>query len=186
MRHSQKSAPTVNAGSMADIAFLLLIFFLVTTTISADKGINRKLPPECPPGTICSEEINERNILRIALNNNNELMVEDELIELSELKELTKAFLDNNGDGSCTYCNGENLVLFSDNPKTAVVSLSTSENSNYATFIAVQDELSKAYYELREVYGYAVFGKSPKNLVDAELKEVKSAYPFILSEAETK
>ena len=62
MRHN--TSPQVNAGSMADIAFLLLIFFLVTTTISADKGINRKLPAECPPGQTCDTDINERNIFR--------------------------------------------------------------------------------------------------------------------------
>ncbi|OBX26516.1 biopolymer transport protein ExbD [Gelidibacter algens] len=186
MRHSQNSSPQVNAGSMADIAFLLLIFFLVATTISADKGINRKLPPECPPGTDCSAEINERNILRIELNSKNELMVDGEIIELQDLREVTKAFLDNNGNGTCTYCNGNSLELFSDHPKEAVVSLTTSDTSNYAAFIAAQDELSKAYYELREVYCYAVFGRSPKDLNPAQLKEVKEAYPFILSEAETK
>lgn len=186
MRHSQKSAPPVNAGSMADIAFLLLIFFLVTTTISADKGINRKLPPNCPPRTDCSIEINERNILRIVLNSKNELMVDNERIEIEDLKAVTKLFLDNNGNGSCTYCNGTSLALLSDHPEDAVVSLSTSEDSNYASFIAVQDELSTAYYELREVYGYAVFGKSPDKLNAAEIIEIKQAYPFILSEANTK
>lgn len=186
MRHSQKSAPQVNAGSMADIAFLLLIFFLVTTTISADKGINRKLPTNCPPGTDCSMEINERNILRIVLNSNDELMVDNELIAIEDLKANVRMFLDNNGNGSCSYCNGTSAKSLSDHPKDAVVSLSTSETSNYAAFIAVQDELSKAYYELREVYGYAVFGKSPDKLNASEIKEIKQAYPFILSEADTK
>lgn len=186
MRHSHKSAPEVNAGSMADIAFLLLIFFLVTTTISPDRGINRKLPANCPPGIDCSLEINERNILRIALNHKNELMVNNEVIALNELKEVTKAFLDNNGNGDCSYCHGRSLGIFSDHPKDAVVSLSSSDNANYGTFIAVQDALSNAYYELREVYGYSVFGKSPDKLNAAEIKEIKEAYPFILSEAQTK
>ncbi|MGC1633483.1 MAG: biopolymer transporter ExbD [Gelidibacter sp.] len=183
MRHSQKSAPEVNAGSMADIAFLLLIFFLVTTTISADKGINRKLPPNCPSGIDCSLEINERNILRIALNYKNEIMVNHEMIQLNELKEVTKAFLDNNGNGNCLYCNGKSISKFSDHPQDAVVSLSSGVNSNYSNFIAVQDALSEAYYELREVYGYAVFGKSPNQLNAIEIKEIKEAYPFVLSEA---
>lgn len=186
MRHSQKSAPQVNAGSMADIAFLLLIFFLVTTTISAEKGINRKLPSHCPPGTDCTLEINERNILRIVLNSKNELMVDGDITKIEDLKAITKVFLDNNGNGSCTYCNGTSIVSLSDHPKDAVISLSTSENSNYATFIAIQDELSKAYYELREVYGYSVFGKSPDKLNASEIIEIKQAYPFILSEADTK
>ena len=113
-------------------------------------------------------------------------MVDNEIIELNELKEVTKAFLDNNGNGSCAYCNGKSIGMFSDHPKDAVVSLSTTENSSYAAFIGVQDEISKAYYELREFYGYSVFGKSPDKLNPIELKEIKEAYPFKLSEAETK
>ena len=76
MRHS-KLVPEVNAGSMADIAFLLLIFFLVTATISSDEGINRMLPEECPPGMDCSSIKPERNILRIDINNNDDIMVEN-------------------------------------------------------------------------------------------------------------
>jgi biopolymer transport protein ExbD len=186
MRHSHHSAPQVNAGSMADIAFLLLIFFLVTTTISADQGINRKLPANCPLGVDCTSKINERNIFRIILNANNQIMIENELVSIDEVKDLTKAFIDNNGDKSCSYCNGKGLTLLSDAPKNAVISLQTSENSNYALFIAVQDELTKAYSELREVYCYSVLGKSPNNLTDSELSMVKKAYPFIISEADTK
>ncbi len=91
MRHS-KLVPEVNAGSMADIAFLLLIFFLVTATISSDEGINRMLPRECPPGMDCTNPVNERNILRIMINNNNEVMIEDEIISVENLKDIAKTF----------------------------------------------------------------------------------------------
>ncbi|WP_142786166.1 ExbD/TolR family protein [Changchengzhania lutea] len=74
MRHS-KLVPEVNAGSMADIAFLLLIFFLVTAAIPNDKGINRKLPAKCPPNTVCDSAIKEHNILRILINNEDDIMV---------------------------------------------------------------------------------------------------------------
>lgn len=183
---TSRSAPKVNAGSMADIAFLLLIFFLVTTTIANDTGINRKLPRSCPPGQDCRIDIHERNILRISLNNQNQIMVDEALIAIEELKDLAKAFLDNNGDKSCDYCSGLNLASSSDNPTKAVISLQSANQTAYELFIKVQDELTKAYAELREGYVIGVMGKSPKTLSISELNSVKKAYPFLLSEAETK
>ncbi len=184
MKHSRRRFPEVNAGSMADIAFLLLIFFLVTAMIPNDKGIFRKLPELCPPGEICDSEINQRNIFEIRINANNELFVENEVTRLNDLRTLTKSFLDNNGDGTCVYCNGEKLATASDSPDTAVISLKNSPTTSYAFYIQVQDELTKAYYELREAYALQKFNKSEKELTKAELSEVKKAYPFKLSEAE--
>ncbi|GAA3655866.1 ExbD/TolR family protein [Flavivirga jejuensis] len=185
MRHS-KLIPEVNAGSMADIAFLLLIFFLVTATISSDEGINRLLPKDCPPEVNCTTPINERNILRIVINNNDDIMIENDVIPLAELKEIAKSFLDNNGDGSCNYCNGTKSSNASDNPKAAVVSLQNSKQTSYKQFIAVQNELTKSYYELRNTYSLNVLKKPSDKLSKEELKQVKDAYPFILPEAETK
>ncbi|GAA3581695.1 biopolymer transporter ExbD [Snuella lapsa] len=181
-----KLMPEVNAGSMADIAFLLLIFFLVTATISTDAGINRKLPKECPPGTICETSINERDILRILINDNDEIMVENELITTTELKEIVKVFIDNNGDGSCEYCNGERSPESSSNPNKAVISLQSSRQTSYQKFVEVQDALTKAYLELRNTFCKNVLKKSPNNLSKIELERVRAAYPFILSEAEVK
>ena len=184
MKNSRHSAPQVNAGSMADIAFLLLIFFLVTTTISADKGINRRLPELCPPGTDCSPPHSERNILEISINGNDEIWVEDKVIVIQDLKQIAKEFLDNNGDKTCTYCNGKNNPLSSDNPTAAVISLRNDKQTSYEMYIAVQDILTKAYYELREDYAKNVLGKTAKELTEADLKTIKKSYPFILSEAE--
>ncbi|MFV0564440.1 MAG: ExbD/TolR family protein [Flavobacteriaceae bacterium] len=185
MRHS-KLMPEINTGSMADIAFLLLIFFLVTATISTDAGINRMLPSECPPGTDCTGEIAERNIIRIVVNNDNAIMVENELMPLSTLKASIKAFVNNNGDGSCYYCNGQQDKTLSDNPQKAIVSLQVGTQTSYETFIAVQNELSKAYYELRDAYCGNVLKKTSNTLTDAELQQVKKAYPFLISEVQTK
>ncbi|MDO1500601.1 biopolymer transporter ExbD [Winogradskyella maritima] len=182
----RRYSPTVNAGSMADIAFLLLIFFLVTTTISAEKGILRKLPSECPPGQICEAELHERNVLRIFINANDDIMIEDEEVQLEDIAPLAKAFLDNNGDGSCLYCSGLQSPDASDNPKEAVISLQHDATTSYSRFIEVQDELTKAYFGLREVYARKTFDKAPENLSDDELLQTKKAYPFILSEAKTK
>ena len=91
----RRSAPEVNAGSMADIAFLLLIFFLVTTTIETDSGINRKLPPM--EEIIDPPIIKERNIFTVVVNKNNQILVEEKLMELRNLRSEAVSFLDNGG-----------------------------------------------------------------------------------------
>lgn len=183
MRHS-RLLPDVNAGSMADIAFLLLIFFLLSATIPNDQGINRKLPAPCPEGQNCNTGVKSKNnVLAISLNSKNEVMVGDSLVSLEELKEITKKFLDNNGDGSCQYCNGKGLKTSSDNPKKAIISLSNDNLTSYSKYIQVQDELTKAYFELRSDYCISVLNKPIDQLNKEDLKKVKDAYPFILSEA---
>lgn len=179
MKNFRHAAPNVNAGSMADIAFLLLIFFLVTTTISVDKGINRHLSEICPTGTDCDTAINERNILRISING------QDDIVRVKDLKMVAKSFLDNNGDKTCDYCKGLNNPTSSDNPKKAVISLSNDKLTSYEMYIAVQDILTQAYFELRENYATNILSKKAEQLTDTDLKQIKTAYPFILSEAET-
>ena len=92
---ARRSSPEVNAGSMADIAFLLLIFFLVTTTIETDSGINRKLPPM--EEIIDPPIIKERNIFTVVVNKNNQILVEEKLMNLRNLRSEAVAFLDNGG-----------------------------------------------------------------------------------------
>ena len=165
---------------------LLLIFFLVTAVIPKDKGFNRKLPPKCPPNTISDVVILERNALRIIINNNDDIMVEGAIITIDQLKKITKEFLDNNGNNSCDYCSGDQLEDLSLNPTEAVISLQSGKQTSYKQFIAVQDELTKAYYELRQTYINDILKKTTENISKEELKQVKKAYPFILTEAETK
>ncbi|MFT5847556.1 MAG: biopolymer transport protein ExbD [Psychroserpens sp.] len=187
MKSSRRDYPEVNAGSMADIAFLLLIFFLVTAVIPKDKGINRKLPPPCPPNVDCTDgPVSMRNILEVNVNGNNDLLVENEIISIEELKGIIKVFLNNNGDGSCDYCVGLQAKDLSANPKTAVVSLANNKMTSYEFYIKVQDEITKAYYELRSDYATKVLNTSSNKLTEEELLEVKKAYPFILSETEVK
>ena len=182
MNTSRGQSATVNSGSMADIAFLLLIFFLVTTTISVDKGILRQLPAECPPGTNCKADIVERNLLRININAENEIMVKNEIIPIEKLKQSVIEFVDNNGSDLCGYCNGIKSEQSSDYPKKAVISLSHDALTSYEAFVAVQDELTKAYFHLREKYAKRFFNKAPNELSKNELVTVKKAYPFIVSE----
>ena len=143
----KRAAPEVNAGSMADIAFLLLIFFLVTTTIEKDSGINRKLPPmeESDEDVI----IKQKNIFTILLNGKDQLLVEDEIMEIKNLRKAAVEFLDNGGDGSCSYCKGSKDPASSDNPDKAIISLKNDRETSYAAYIAVQNEVVAAYNVLR-------------------------------------
>lgn len=186
MRSFRRHSATVNAGSMADIAFLLLIFFLVTTTISADKGILRQLPSECPNINDCIKDVNERNILRINLNHKQEIFIEDDIVKIDDVAQIVKAFIDNNGANSCDYCYGDGLTDASDHPREAVISLSHDALSKYQLFISVQDEITKAFYDLRARYILETFNKLPNEITDEEFKAVKKAYPFIVSEVMVK
>lgn len=188
MARNKRAIPEINAGSMADIAFLLLIFYLVTTTMDTDKGINRKLPPfdeelvEDPPA------IKERNIFTVLVNSNDQLLVEDEYLQISELRVKAMEFVDNNGDGSCEYCQGYNISTSSDNPDKAVVSLQNDRGTSYGMYVKVQNELVAAYEDLRERYAQEKFGRSYRSMDSEEdkeiLKEIKLAYPQKISEAE--
>lgn len=146
----RRSSPEVNAGSMADIAFLLLIFFLVTTTIETDSGINRKLPPmeELEDTPV----VKQKNIFTVVVNKYNQLLVEEELSEIENLRSLAVKFLDNgggNGDDACDYCQGDADPASSDNPQKAIISLKNDRETSYKVYISVQNELVAAYNELR-------------------------------------
>ena len=201
---AKRSAPEVNAGSMADIAFLLLIFFLVTTTIETDSGINRKLPPiedvEDPP------IIKQKNIFTVVVNKNNQLVVEEELTGISDLRALTIEFLDNGGgegEEACDFCQGKRDPKSSDNPEKAIISLKNDRETSYKVYIAVQNELVAAYNDLRDREYMRLFPNEASTFVDAnkkfsdprtssdekerlrpKLAEVKLMFPQKLSEAE--
>ena len=146
-----RKSPEVNAGSMADIAFLLLIFFLVTTTIETDSGINRKLPPM--DEIIDPPVIKERNIFTVVVNKNNMILVEEKLMDLSEVRRAAVKFLDNGGgvgEEACAYCEGEKDRSSSDNPEKAIISLKNDRETDYKVYISVQNELVAAYNVLRD------------------------------------
>ncbi|NNC50153.1 MAG: biopolymer transporter ExbD [Flaviramulus sp.] len=166
---AKRAAPEVNAGSMADIAFLLLIFFLVTTTIETDSGINRKLPPmeESEEDVI----IKQKNIFTVLLNGKDQLLVEDDLMELKNLRKAAIEFLDNGGDGTCNYCKGKKDPTSSDNPDKAIISLKNERETSYKTYIAVQNELVAAYNDLRNKRAQSLYGE-PFSEMEANYKDV--------------
>ena len=185
MARSKRAVPEINAGSMADIAFLLLIFFLVTTTMDVDSGINRKLPPYEPENTNePPPPIKKKNIFTVLVNSNDRLLVEEEYMDIKDLRAATVKFLDNNGDGSCIYCEGRRDPQSSDNPGKAVVSLQNDRGTSYKLYIAVQNELAAAYNELRDREAEKKYGMSYDDLGPEEAKEIQNLYPQKISEAE--
>lgn len=197
-------APEVSAGSMADIAFLLLIFFLVTTTIETDAGLDRMLPPIEPPDE--NVVIKQKNIFQVNINKNGQLLADDELIELKDLREKAMAFLDNGGApaGSpeyCSYCKGDRDPNSSDNPDKAIISLKNDRETKYSTYITVQNELVGAYNDLRNREANRLYNTNfvemearyldpeTSDEVKEELKEkvkrIQGLFPQKLSEAET-
>lgn len=181
MKSFRRQSATVNTGSMADIAFLLLIFFLVSTTISADEGILRQLPPPCITND-CTADIAERNLLQIQLNDKQQIMVNQELIAIEDLQNIVTNFIDNNGKAQCNYCNGKQLNTLSDHPQKAVISITQQAFTKYQLFINVQDQITKAINNLRNKYAKATFNKTYSLLSEAQQNEVKKAYPFKVSE----
>lgn len=192
-------APEVNAGSMADIAFLLLIFFLVTTTIETDAGLDRMLPPIEPPDT--DVVIKEKNIFQVMINKNGQLLADDQLIDLKDLKSKAVEFLDNNGDGSCSFCKGKKNSESSDNPEKAIISLKNDRETKYSTYITVQNELVGAYNELRNRESNRLYkrdftdleaeylnpetDKDRKESLKEKVQRIQKLFPQKLSEAET-
>ena len=202
---AKREAPEINAGSMADIAFLLLIFFLVTTTMNSDTGISRKLP-EKQPADIKPPVLKEKNVFVVMLNRNGEILVEGEkYMKVDEIKDEAIKFLDNGGGlgkdkNTCDYCKGAKSESSSDHPNKAVISLGSARGTNYGKYIAVQNELVAAYNELRNRVSTDKYGISFDDLKEAadnsenskskteslkeKIKKVKEMYPMIISEQE--
>ncbi len=164
----------INAGSMADIAFLLLIFFLVTTTIDVDKGITVKLPPwsdEEPD----IQKLKTRNVFSVLVNAQNQLLVRGELLSVKNLREKTKEFISN-------PLQRRDLA---EKPSAAIISLKNDRGTRYATYVEVYNELKAAYDELWDEESMKMFNVHySDDLPLANRKAIKKKIPFVISEAE--
>ena len=164
----RRETPEVNGSSLADIAFLLLIFFLVTTTMNVDTGIARKLPP-MPEEEIKPEDIKikERNIFIVLINKNDQLLVQGEPMQVRELKEKAKEFILNEQNREDfpvkerKYIKelGKEVMV-----PQGVISLQNDRGTSYGKYIEVQNELVAAYNEIREDAAYDYFGKDIEDL----------------------
>ncbi len=178
----------INAGSMADIAFLLLIFFLMTTTMDIDSGITRKLPAPTPPNAPKPPPIKERNVYIVLINTYNQLFVESEVMDISKLKDGVKEFItnpankDNLSEKKEKDIPGLGKVMVS----KGVVSLQNDRNTSYEKYIEVQNELVAAFNELRDEFAQQKWGMKYEELDEDQKKAVKNLYPQSISEAEPK
>ena len=186
-----KKVPEFNAAPMADIAFLLLIFFLVATTMDIDTGMTRKMPPlpEDEQQQQDDKQIKERNVFEVLINSSDQLLVEGEPMRISNLRESAKEFIANPE-------NKDNLPELTEKefpeigvmtvPKNHIISLQNDRGTSYEMYLHVQNELVAAYNEIRDEVARRKFGKKYKELNSDRKKAIQEAYPQVISEAEPK
>ncbi len=184
----KREVPEINAGSMADIAFLLLIFFLVATTMDIDSGLARKLPPWNPEQQNEDVKIKRRNIFTVLINANNQLLVQGEWGDIRVLKEKAKEFIANpNDDPNLPEKEIKNIPFFGNYPVSKqVISLQNDRGTRYDVYLKVQNELVAAYNELRQDLSRQKFGKDYNDLTKEQRDAINEIYPQRISEAEPK
>ena len=195
MAIDKRKTPEINAGSQADIAFLLLIFFLVATTMNTDTGLTRMLPP-MPPEDQKQEEIKvkERNLFLVLISGSGNIMAgvpgKQELITLGQLKDKAKEFITNPLDDENLPEKIDKEITLPDGStwvypvSECVVSLQTTRDTNYQSYIMVQNELTRAFNEVRDEVAIRKFGSKYSELTEDERNAVAKAVPLKISEAE--
>lgn len=182
---ARRDLPEINAGSMADIAFLLLIFFLVTTTMDTDKGIMKRLSPflneeQDPP------EVRERNIFVVLVNRKNNLFVENSLMDVKNLKAKTREFILNPlNKSNLPEKKTVNVKLIGDvEVSKGVISLKTDRGTSYETFITVMNTLMQALNEVKDEASLNYFGEKYSDISKEQKEAINKVIPVVISEAE--
>ena len=186
MARQKKKVPDLNAGSMADISFLLLVFFLVTTTMDTDTGITRRLPPpiENPEMDV---KVKERNIMNVMINKYDKMLVNGQPGDITTLKEKTKDFITPNPNNEkAPEVEVKNIELLGDVPiNKGVVSLKNDRGTSYAMYISVQNELARAFNEMKDEMSLKYFNQHYADLTDKDkIEAINKAVPVRVSEAE--
>ena len=186
MARQKKKVPDLNAGSMADISFLLLVFFLVTTTMDTDTGITRRLPPpvENPEMDV---KVKERNIMNVMINKYDKMLVNGQPGDITTLKEKTKDFITPNPNNEkAPEVEVKNIELLGDVPiSKGVVSLKNDRGTSYAMYISVQNELARAFNEMKDEMSLKYFNQHYADLTDKDkIEAINKAVPVRVSEAE--
>ena len=184
-----KKTPEINSSSTADIAFLLLCYFLMTTTMGSHTGLSRRLPPLPDPNQKAQDQkVNRRNIIIVKINSQDRLMAGTEAIDVSQLKERTKIFLTNpTDDPNLPDKEIKNIEGLGNRPVSkGVISLQNDRGTSYQAYIAVQNELVKAVNELRDEAAMREFGRKFAALDEDRQGIIKELVPQLISEAEPK
>ena len=186
----KRKTSEINSSSMADIAFLLLIFFLVTTSMSTSTGLSRRLPPPLPPDMPAPDvDINKRNLFVVKVNSQNELLVQGEIMNIKDLRKRAKEFIKNDAnDPNMPVKTKVNIPLLGDVEMTKdhVISLQNDVDTQYQAYISVQNELVAAYNEVRDELSKQYFGKGFEDLEEDQKTAIQAACPQKISEAEPK
>lgn len=188
MAKKKKKVPGLNASSTADISFILLIFFLITTSMDTDSGLARRLPqPPDPDQEDAQIDVKERNVLNVRLNAAGDLMINSDISDIKELRARAKEFVKNENDiSSLPEKNVKEIDLLGPCYVTDkhVISVQTDRGTPYEVYFEVQNELVAAYNELREELSKAKFGRSYEYLSDEQKVAIRTYYPQKISEAE--
>ena len=183
---SKRKTPGLNTGAMSDISFLLLTFFLLTSSINTEQGIPRKLPPPKTDDTPeMKADINRRNVLNVLVNYLDQISVNGEVIPVSELKDKAKEFFSNpTNDPSLPEKVSKPIDGIGDFAVSkGVVSLTNDQGTSYNMYVQVQNELQRAVNELRDETALMYFGKKFDGLDSAAQRAVSTAIPMSISEA---
>lgn len=189
MAKGKRKVPEINSSSTADIAFIILIFFLITTSMDTDRGLARRLPE--PPNQEEKPDIivRKRNLLVVLLNKDDQLMVGGEYARLSDLKERAKEFISNPyNDVNLPEKTSKDVPFFGNTMvnEKHVISLQNDRGTSYQAYIEVQNELVAAYNELRNEISQEKWGKNYSELDEEQQKAIRAIYPQNISEAEPK
>ncbi|MCC8088917.1 MAG: biopolymer transporter ExbD [Rikenellaceae bacterium] len=181
-----RKVPEINASSTADIAFLLLIFFLVATTMNVDSGIRRQLPPMPEDNEIEALDVNRRNLLLVFVNASDAIMVGGQLLDISQVKDRVKDFISNptNDPNKPEKINTDIDILGNYPVSRGVISLTNDRGTSYNMYVMVQNELTRAFNELRNELAERKFNKKFSELSEEQAKAVSEAIPTRISEAE--
>ena len=187
----KRKTPGINGSSSADIAFMLLIFFLITTSMDTDKGLARRLPPPVPKDqkNDADVDIKKRNLLVVLVSSGNQIMCGGELTDIKQLKDKVKEFVENPyNDANKPEKVEVDVPYFGKKmvSKNHVISLQSDRGTSYQAYIDVQNELAAAYNELRDDVSKEKFGKAFMDLDEEQQKAVQQIYPQKISEAEPK
>ena len=184
-----KKTPAINSSSTADIAFLLLCYFLMTTTMGTQTGLSRRLPPMPDPNQkVEDQKVNRRNIIIVKINSADRILAGSEPIDVSQLKDKIKIFLTNPTDDPILPVMEPTEIAGLGTRKVSkgVISLQNDRGTSYQAYIAVQNELVKAVNELRDEASMREFGKKFLALDEDGQKVIKDLVPQQISEAEPK
>ncbi|MEG2760112.1 MAG: biopolymer transporter ExbD [Mucinivorans sp.] len=181
-----KPSPEINAGSMADIAFLLLIFFLVTTTMGTDSGISRILPPFVDKAQDAGIDVRERNTLIVKVSGKNQVLVGGQRVDLRQVKDIAVEFITNPTQSEdLPEVEVQNIDLIGNFPVTkAIISLQNDVSTTYEVYLAVQNELTRAYNEVYSSLASKLFNKKYSELNMDQKRALREAVPMKISEAD--